>query len=442
MHRVAKIKSFESQLRNTLQSTFLVFVFGFLTTILITRVLGVEQRGVYTLLMTMPSIIVTIGRFGFAHSIVYNINRSDKNEVIYSSFVVALVAGILLFLGTIVSLGIFRFSFAENINFDYLLISGLLIPMFFITDVLYSTLQGLQDMHYRNFVYTIQSAFILLTALMVSFFWGSSGLAYFLIINLLSYVVVIILCMRRIGLDKFNTPAFFSYDTLKQLLNYGIKSHFGNIFKQLAYRIDVVIIACFLPLKELGLYAVAVTFSELIWKVPDAIGIVLLPTISADKNISSFQITARVSRMILLPMLLVCVCIFFASGIFLKLFYGEEFLEAQQCVQYLLPGTLFFSLWKIYVNDLIARGEAIIYSYSSFISAAIIIVLNIILLPRIGITGASISSSVGYIFATVFVMWKFKSYSSISLSNMIVIKKSELQMLLQQPAIIINKVFK
>jgi O-antigen/teichoic acid export membrane protein len=277
---------------------------------------------------------------------------------------------------------------------------------------------------------------------MVSFFWGSSGLAYFLIINLLSYIVVTVLCMRRIGLDKFNTSAFFSFDILKQLFNYGIKSHFGNIFKQLSYRIDVVIIAYFLPLKELGLYAVAVTFSEVIWKVPEAIGIVLLPTISADKNISSFQITARVSRMILFPMLLVCGCIFFFSGIILKLLFGEEFVAAQQCVKYLLPGTLFFSLWKIYVNDLIARGEAIIYSYSSFISATIIIGLNFILLPRIGIIGASISSSAGYIFATAFVMWKFKSYSSISLSNMIVIKKSELQMLFQQPALIINKVFK
>jgi O-antigen/teichoic acid export membrane protein len=424
------VKSFRSQITNTLQSSFFVSILGFLTTILISRVLGVDLRGQFTLLMTIPSIIVTLGRFGFAHSIVYNINVSDKNKVIYTSFIVSIIAGIILMILTLIGLKLYSFNFAEKVRFEYLFISCLLIPLFFISDVLFGTLQGLKEIHFRNTIYTLQALFTLIAALIVAFIYGNQGLPYLLMVNVLSYFIVIFLSIKKIGIDYYISHKLFSVTTLKELFNYGIKSHFGNIFKQLSYRIDVLIIAYFLPIKELGLYAVAVTFSELVWKIPDAIGFVLLPTISAKNGKNSYEITAKVSRVILLPMLFVCVFIFLFNEYFLNLLFGKEFLEANSCVRFLLPGTFCFSLWKIYVNDLIARGKALVYSYSAAISALVIIVLDFLLVPKLGIIGASIASSVGYILATCYVIYKFNRYSKIHINELIFIRASEISLIL------------
>lgn len=426
---MTEVKSFRSQISNTLQSSFLVSIFGFLTTILISRVLGVDQRGQFTLLMTLPSIIVTLGRFGFAHSIVYNINISDKSKVIYTSFIVSIFAGLLLMILTLIGLRLFSFQFAEKVEFEFLLISCSLIPLFFISDVLFGTLQGLKEIHYRNRIYALQSLFTLIASVVVALIYGKRGLPYLLSVSVLSYILIIILSIKKIGIDYYTSHKLFSATTLKELFNYGIKSHFGNIFKQLSYRIDVLIIAYFLPIKELGLYAVAVTFSELVWKIPDAIGFVLLPTISSKNGKNSYEITAKVSRVILLPMLFVCVFVFLFNEFFLNLLFGKEFLEANSAVRFLLPGTFCFSLWKIYVNDLIARGKAIIYSYSAAISAFLIIALDVLLVPKLGIIGASIASSVGYISATCYVIYKFKLYSNIHLSELIFIKRSEASLL-------------
>jgi len=169
---MTEVKSFKSEICNTLQSSFFVSIIGFLTTILISRVLGVELRGVFTFLTTLPSIIVTLGRFGFAHSIVYNINVSDKNKVIYTSFFISIISGLLLMLLTLIGIKLFTFQTLENIKFEYFIISSTLIPLFFISDVLFGSLQGLKKIHSRNSIYTLQAFFYINSIISRNLFLG------------------------------------------------------------------------------------------------------------------------------------------------------------------------------------------------------------------------------------------------------------------------------
>jgi len=156
---------------------------------------------------------------------------------------------------------------------------------------------------------------------------------------------------------------------------------------------------------------------------------VLLPTISATNIEKSYKITAKVSRVILLPMIFVCLFIFAFNEFFLELLFGSDFIDANICVRFLLPGTFCFSMWKIFVNDLIARGKAVIYSYSALISAIVIVGLDLVLVPETGIIGASIASSVGYIVATLYVVYKFMKYSDLPASQLFIIKKSEISLI-------------
>ena len=43
-------------------------------------------------------------------------------------------------------------------------------------------------------------------------------------------------------------------------------------------RVDILIVAAFLPLRDVGLYAVATALAEVLWIVPDGVAQVVLPT--------------------------------------------------------------------------------------------------------------------------------------------------------------------
>jgi O-antigen/teichoic acid export membrane protein len=141
-------------------------------------------------------------------------------------------------------------------------------------------------------------------------------------------------------------------------------------------------------------------------------------------------------------MLLVCLFVFAFNEYFIELLFGNDFIDAKSCVRFLLPGTFCFSIWKIFVNDLIARGKAVIYSYSSAISAIVIVVLDLALVPKFGIIGASMASSFGYVVATLYVVYKFMKYSDLPASQCFIIRKSELSFILTSVKLSLQKLYK
>ena len=417
---------FKKRVLGTLQSSFIVAVTGFLTTILIARALGPEKRGEFVLLTTIPSLIVTFGRFGISHSIVYNINKLDRQKVVSTSFMFALFFGItLLIFGAAISY-FNTFEYVPHIDFIFLILSLSLIPLFFVTDVLYSSLQGINKLKERNRIYAFQAFVVLVFTALVALKYQEAGLIYFLLVQVIALTIIILILCREIGTRELLHYSSFSWITLKKLIKYGLKSHLGNLFKQLSYRVDVLVVAYFLSAKEVGLYTIAVAISELLWKFADAIGFVLLPTISSNNNHDSFGLTSKVSRFTVIPLLIISIIVIVFGDYLVLVLFGREYLAAVVCLKYLVPGTFFYSFWKIIVNDLIGRGKATIYSYSAVISAFVLICLDLLLIPSVGIIGASIATSIAYVIATLFVVVKFTNYSKMSWTDLVLLKRSEL----------------
>jgi len=76
-----------------------------------------------------------------------------------------------------------------------------------------------------------------------------------------------------------------------------------------------------------------------------------------------------------------------------------------------LPGIVLGALSRILSNDIAGRGRPEINMYIALITVAVNIIANIVLIPRMGINGAALATTLSYSFNTVL---KIIAYSMVS----------------------------
>jgi O-antigen/teichoic acid export membrane protein len=81
---------------------------------------------------------------------------------------------------------------------------------------------------------------------------------------------------------------------------------------------------------------------------------------------------------------------------FMKIYVGPEFVSSWKYIPFLLLGTVFYSYSAFFGAIYGAAKKNISVAITTFIAAIINIVINIILIPRLGIMGAVISTAIAY----------------------------------------------
>ena|ERR1035437_6120580 len=181
----------------------------------------------------------------------------------------------------------------------------------------------------------------------------------------------------------------------------------------LLLKIDQVMIKFYLKEASVGLYAVAVKLSEAWYFIPGIICASVFPAIINAKKTNEEIYSKRLEKLyIFLSGTALSIAIFitiFAPWI-IKLLYGVEYLGSVQILQiYVWSGIGLFLSVGINKYFMTENNLKAIFAYNlSAVTANII--LNIILIPKIGLNGAAwatlISYSIGPII--VFTMAKFK----------------------------------
>lgn len=421
---IKKQTSFVSNFINTSGSTILISILSLLSSILLSRALGPNGRGELTLIILYPTMILTFGRFGIGHSINFYASKVSKNTIIINSIFLSLVLGIGLFFISILTVSFLRPFFFKEINIDYLYFGCLLIPFLLLYDILPSLLQGLNKIKLRNLLYTLLALinFLLFFVFIILLDYGIWGgiMSYFI-----SYFIVGILALWIVIKERDPKKNKFEFSFSKKLLIYGLKSHIGNIFKQLSYRGDILVVSYFLEAKWVGYYIVAVNIAEILWKLPEVLGVVLLPKIASENKINARRLTPIVFRALMYPMTLIVFCIFIFNRFIIILFYGVEFLPSVTALTIMLPGIFALSFWKIIATDLIAQGHALEYSITSGLAAISMIIFDFILIPLFDINGAALATSLSYTIATIYIIIKYLKVSENNFTDLIKPIKSD-----------------
>lgn len=369
------------------------------TLIILSRVLGVTSMGQYTLAILLPTLLSQILSFGIQSVNIYGIGRKkiNENQALYVNLI---LLGLISIFSVIFSFVVIYFcgnKFFPNVPINLIYLSILSIPPLLFFTVLPSLFQATQKFNIFNILCVVQPLIMLLViALLVVF---SSDLYVFLyaynVANYVSFFVLIFYILNFIKIEKYGLMVF-----LKKFGAYSLQSHLSNIVTLLNYRSTLFLLGYFTAPYFVGIYTVGLQLVEKLWLPSQAVSTILLPKLSHqlndEGNGSTALLTLDVARLTLIFTTLISLFFVLLLPIFVKLFFGIQYLNSISIALLLLPGILAWTPSRVLANDLAARGFANINLKNAIFVLTINIILSILLISKFGFKGAAVATSIAY----------------------------------------------
>jgi hypothetical protein len=83
---------------------------------------------------------------------------------------------------------------------------------------------------------------------------------------------------------------------LREAFRFGLPGWIGNVFQQVNYRFDVIILAAYASTADVGVYSVALTITSLAWVLPHGLQTVIFPrTANLDAAAEAGELSAEES---------------------------------------------------------------------------------------------------------------------------------------------------
>lgn len=413
----------------TFLTEVVIFFAGFFSVVIIARVLGPEGRGLYALIFLIPGLIIAFGNFGFGAGNAYftGSKKYKVADIISGSVLMSVVLGILL---------IIFFALLSKINFveKFIVSNGipsidlwlvvLLIPATFCLGFLRDILRGKGDLSGYNFIRIIEalSEFLFIAIALCVLNLNLFGAVLSRVVAVFMALSVVIILIKRISNIRVNINRKF----LGESFTYGGKIYFANAVSFLNYRIDMFLIAIFLNPIQVGFYSIAVSLAEKLFMIPGSFATVLCPKISSIDAASANEFTPRVSRHTVFIMAVLSIILLVLSYPLITIVFGKDYAPAVLPLIVLLPGIIAFGIGGVLASDLASRGKPQFAIYSSIVCLLINIPLNFILIPKLGISGASLASTLAYWADTLVIIFAFARISKKPISEFIFPRKSDI----------------
>lgn len=388
-------------------------ILGYVYRIIIARLFGPEEYGLFSLALMVLGWFSAFAALGLTegvtrYSSVYQVNgRKDKLAYLLkfmSSMIIltTLFAAIVLFASSdFISTQIFH---DIDLSF-YLKIFAFLIPIGVFNHLFLGFIRSHGLVGWYSFILNIlqnvvKVAFLILliplgsqsTALVASYFLGIFSML------LVSYSVC-----------KYKFPDIFYKNFPKEKEKQKIRSEvisyswpllLYGIVVNIFFWIDSFAIGYFENPGAVGIYNAAVPIAMLMGIAPELFMAIFLPLITKEyskKNKKVIEeLSKQVTKWIFLINLPILVMIILFPGALINILFGAEYLGAENSLRVLGIGTLIFSLNTVAHNLISMTGKSKVILYNFLFASIANIILNFILVPKLGLLGAAISTTLIY----------------------------------------------
>jgi O-antigen/teichoic acid export membrane protein len=205
--------------------------------------------------------------------------------------------------------------------------------------------------------------------------------------------LVVLVWYVHIGLGSFGRP---DRRLAKRMVGFGLKTHAGQIGMVGNYRLDQWILGSISGAKALGLYSVAVAWSEVLFFLPNAVANVQRPDlVRADGKEASRQASIGFRAGTLLT--LVSAVFLIAAAPFLCVtIFGSDFHGSIRDLRILALGAFGIAAIKQLGTALTSQNKPLLETAGILVAFAVTAVTDVLLIPSHADLGASIASMVSY----------------------------------------------
>lgn len=359
----------------------IVIFSNLLISIFINRGLGVEIKGQYAYIINMVEILYIIAGLGLGQS--YSTFRRKEGLGIRKIFIfLSLVQGcIVLAVGLIL---------CSCLHFNY----GVIITVITALAVVRANLTliaVIENSIKRNIIATAINV-LYLVLLILLYIGNKCSLMTVLVCYGLNEIIRSILFIYL-----YDMPVKFvkiSFGELKKIYSISILTMIVTLLISVNYSIDTIMLKNMTNDYNVGIYSVAVTFSNMFLLIPDAFKEVLFGD-STNKNFSHKTAFSAIKVSFLTSGIILIGFILFGKFA-IKLLYGIDYISSYGVTLIIFIGSLSMIFFKVLHPIYISYGKqknAVIFLACS---AIVNIILNLLLIPSYKYYGAALASAVSY----------------------------------------------
>jgi O-antigen/teichoic acid export membrane protein len=391
----------------------------------------------YAMAILVPGILVQLLEFGITYANVYHIGRGDVNprEVMRANVRIwATLSAIGLAAGGFV-IGFHAHDWLPGVPMPILVIAALAFPPMLAQTYSLSILQGRQDFRRYNYLtVTVQLTTFFLSALLIfAFHFGIEAVVIAYVAGQVLALTITLLVLRpylREAAQVTTHESWWKYGN--KAVNYGWKQHLSALVSYVNLRVDLFFVNLFLSASHAaGPYYLAIQFAETMWLPSKVISTVLLPRLAElhNEEKTRLQLTPLICRLTLNFTALCSLLVALLVTPIVYLGWGAKFGPAIPSLWWMLPGITMWSATRIIAYDFSARGRPELNSYLAGVVLVINVVLNVVLIPRIGVTGGAISTTVAYTANTFATLYLYRQFSDLPSWKLLILQRDDLRLL-------------
>lgn len=417
----------------------------FFITILLTRLMGVEGYGSFSLLVAAANVFNLLTSLGLEAGITYH-TASGKISLGGIAWLSVCIVGfqILLWLG--IDLAYLAMS-GGHIMGD--LLQGWQLPAVIALIISISLTDKLTALFNGYHFYTLLNKTLLYTNLAILAVFAACWLLidrlspddYILLFvtgALLQWVILLIIFLQH--KEGPFTLQRVPMKLLANLFSFIMIVYAANLVQFLAYRADYWILEHYHPHeKELGWYALAVKLVQFFWIVPNLLATILLPNVAAQSSWANSTNISRLLRIMNGINLFLGLMSILVVALIIRIFFGADYAPSAGLFLWLLPGTLLFCSATVLAAYFSGINKPIINLYGSLICLVVVIVLDLLLIPGSGKEGAAIASMLAYSVTTIYMIAVFCIKTAQPVTSLLIPGKQDIQSFYQTIQKLIGK---
>ncbi len=373
-------------------------IIGFITVPITTWIVSPEQFGLTTMFTLFQTLITSFIYLGIDQAYVreYNEYKDSKKKLLFNAMIVPLVlAGIIMVILAIFMNPISQYLFKE-INITIMIVLIIWLPLVVIERFLMLQIRmqekGLQ---YSFFTIVMQLNIMIITiALLLTFEKTYTSIVLGALVGqIISIIVLISIYFKNNRLD-ITLPDF---QLIKRMLYYSLPILPAMVVNWMLNSTDRIALDYFSTIENIGIYFAAMKIVSVLAMVQSIFATFWLPIAYRwhEEKVDTKQFT-QISYIVMFVMGIFFIGILLFKEVAIWIL-SPEYSEAQYILPFLLFMPIMYTVSETTVLGISLSRKTHWNIWISCIAAIVNIILNIILVPKIGAIGAAIGTGCAYI---------------------------------------------
>lgn len=417
--------SLKKDTMTSILATGITTVIGMVQSIILAHYLLPAGRGALAMVMFLPMMIATLSPMGLQWAIIYFLRteKEDSQKIISTGMTLLLLINTVSFVLTLLMSLFFYQRFLGTLPRVAIILSSCMVFSPILDNLSRGIFRGTDRIVHAN-VFRITRALVIILSIVVFIFAFHP--------NVLFLATVILFAQLSVSfggivaaLKKFKMALGIDLAIAKKMVSYGIRMFAFSVLLYLNFRMDIGILRYFCTDKDVGYYVVGVSLAEVLMNVPNVISFVLFPHVSGSSSQHQNRITTRMCRITVTLVGAGCIVLAAVAWPAVRILYGKAFLPAVVPLIILLPGLLAMSVQRTLGADLSGRGFPERVTKAAFYGVILNFLLNVLLVPRYGIIGSAIASTISYTVIGSLVARAFVEVSKVNLFEVLFPRKDD-----------------